>query len=170
MLWNLIFQSTLPRRERPNAVDGKTGNDIFQSTLPRRERRTNILQSICQSYFNPRSREGSDPTKAKLENSECISIHAPAKGATRCLRIYWRYVIFQSTLPRRERRTCSRYFPHKIYFNPRSREGSDGASRLSRHDQAQFQSTLPRRERREKMKSRTSLMIFQSTLPRRERP
>ena len=34
------------------------------------------------------------------------------------------------------------------YFNPRSREGSDGLSPDPEHKQFQFQSTLPRRERR----------------------
>ena len=164
--------------------------------------------------FNPRSREGSDTEKENQGGKNNISIHAPAKGATRIVmddamefnisihapakgatecsrRKNWKRhisihapakgathkhftinlsILFQSTLPRRERPNISQTGEFRMYFNPRSREGSDGASRISRHDQAQFQSTLPRRERREKMKSRTSLMIFQSTLPRRERP
>ena len=33
--------------------------------------------------FNPRSREGSDRTKTEMEKAIDISIHAPAKGATR---------------------------------------------------------------------------------------
>ena len=76
----------------------------FQSTLPRRERRRKSLILRLRSYFNPRSREGSDSAfsffiedvinfnprsregsdiegpQALLE--EPISIHAPAKGAT----------------------------------------------------------------------------------------
>ena len=56
----------------------------FQSTLPRRER----------PYF-----------RFNLSSSFCISIHAPAKGATRFqfVLMLYRY-LFQSTLPRRERR------------------------------------------------------------------
>ena len=56
----------------------------------------------------------------------CISIHAPAKGATACKRsLSLCAAAFQSTLPRRERHisTTSKY-PFG-YFNPRSREGSD---------------------------------------------
>ena len=56
-----LFQSTLPRRERHN--EHKVG-DIwfeFQSTLPRRERRDGLVSSL----------------------PALISIHAPAKGATK---------------------------------------------------------------------------------------
>ena len=81
----LEFQSTLPRRERPNADGGTTGRLMFQSTLPRRERHLHQLRQMLTSAtlmfqstlprrerrpavalvtprtgFNPRSREGSD--------------------------------------------------------------------------------------------------------------
>ena len=56
--------------------------------------------------------------------------------------------MFQSTLPRRERR---RLFPWTGYFrqsfNPRSHAGSDRDVRLTGHKCITFQSTLPRRER-----------------------
>ena len=58
------------------------------------------------SYFNPRSREGSDAWAAGR-------IYSADK--------------FQSTLPRRERRSASALrFCSALNFNPRSREGSDG--------------------------------------------
>ena len=60
------------------------------------------------SYFNPRSREGSDVNPL------------PRRGAS---------IRFQSTLPRGERRSHRKSFTHySAYFNPRSREGSDGIS------------------------------------------
>ena len=58
----------------------------FQSTLPRRERRNESWSLICYNI---------------------ISIHAPAKGATRMG--HKKMIIqpqFQSTLPRRERRSA----------------------------------------------------------------
>ena len=82
---------------------------------------------------------------------------------------YW---VFQSTLPRRERRenqVCGLVFAvndfnprsregsddfilHSFtavcYFNPRSREGSDTAPPVKAIHNTPFQSTLPRRERR----------------------
>ena len=54
----------------------------FQSTLPRGERRRVQFSELFQTYFNPRSREGSDPALALAK--------AAAHG-------------FQSTLPRGER-------------------------------------------------------------------
>ena len=99
---------------------------VFQSTLPRRERPRYLLIRIRSQYFNPRSREGSDPSVASTpatngyfnprsrEGSDIrqqhyckharISIHAPAKGATCAL-----HSVYLVT----------------VHFNPRSREGSD---------------------------------------------
>ena len=102
-----VFQSTLPRRERPNSEGTKDTLDKFQSTLPRRERRKNAtIRIFTQKDFNPRSREGSDENKMKIEKINIsISIHAPAKGATfRTVSSSAPSGLFQSTLPRRERR------------------------------------------------------------------
>ena len=55
----------------------------FQSTLPRRERLPIGWSHPSLSNFNPRSREGSDVhSTGRLSTVLCISIHAPAKGAT----------------------------------------------------------------------------------------
>ncbi len=98
--------------------------------------------------FNPRSREGSDVTGATDGALTVgVSIHAPAKGATRCLPRTANKYPFQSTLPRRER------------------PPSDSAPRNPRL----FQSTLPRRERHPLTCKWSYGSQFQSTLPRRER-
>ena len=56
------------------------------------------------TYFNPRSREGSDYRKlSRRRHFRNISIHAPAKGATARSDLYVLNNTFQSTLPRRER-------------------------------------------------------------------
>ena len=76
--------------------------------------------------FNPRSREGSDLSCCSCSAVMPVSIHAPAKGATKI--VYYpvnKIQQFQSTLPRRERL----YEPQELK-----------AARA-------FQSTLPRRER-----------------------
>ena len=100
-----LFQSTLPRRERP--LLSKAGGLLpllFQSTLPRRERRLIAVNVMYNVHFNPRSREGSDIVSVLFSLGICISIHAPAKGAT-CQPQHRRrrHHPFQSTLPRRER-------------------------------------------------------------------
>ena len=122
-----VFQSTLPRRERPvfdqlkfrlNSVSihaptkGATTIQmtdsclyLFQSTLPRRERHFLFL----------------------------------------LLRFY---KLFQSKLPRRERHHRITLNLFKLWcFNPRSHEGSDSPGRNAAAGDQQFQSTLPPRER-----------------------
>ena len=54
-----------------------------------------------------------------------ISIHAPAQGATYCRFFRRIHRPFQSTLPHRERPPQGRSRTMIIYFNPRSRTGSD---------------------------------------------
>ncbi len=62
-----------------------------------------------------------------MERKTTISIHAPAKGAT-VRKSYMECIKqFQSTLPRRERRTSRKNAGGGKNFNPRSREGSDEA-------------------------------------------
>ena len=53
--------------------------------------------------FNPRSREGSDKIQVQNNAEDEISIHAPAKGATALIAVIIAAILFQSTLPRRER-------------------------------------------------------------------
>ena len=64
------------------------------------------------------------------QHSGNISIHAPAKGATLMVTAYASALSsFQSTLPRRERRSSSSsVHTSSGHFNPRSREGSDRVS------------------------------------------
>ena len=123
-----VFQSTLPRRERPQRprpcgrahaisihapAKGATWMRIckmqaapaFQSTLPRRERRS---APCCPVSPSP---------------------------------------LFQSTLPRRERRSGIPQQRPQSHFNPRSREGSDSDFMAYAGAFKSFQSTLPRRER-----------------------
>ena len=121
----------------------------FQSTLPRGERQPGYRKHKEGTYFNPRSREGSDESEVvAIAANPKISIHAPARGATSRMERHGRNQqisihapargatfhthllslsirAFQSTLPRGER-------PHRFLcsallhnFNPRSREGSD---------------------------------------------
>ncbi len=104
----LKFQSTLPRRERQQKRSRILTIQKFQSTLPRRERLSSADIETVHKHFNPRSREGSDRSEVKILTCQKISIHAPAKGATNCLHdTLYHYCIFQSTLPRRERRRVS---------------------------------------------------------------
>ena len=99
---------------------------VFQSTLPRGERHKRPLFFVCEANFNPRSHEGSDQTLSSVRCSPQISIHAPTRGATDNIIDEQRDELFQSTLPRGERRMGALTSIKAIsYFNPRSHEGSD---------------------------------------------
>ena len=79
----IVFQSTLPRRERLKLQGYRLTCQVFQSTLPRRERLISVTYNNIICNFNPRSREGSDENMtSKTASAIAISIHAPAKGAT----------------------------------------------------------------------------------------
>ena len=57
------------------------------------------------SYFNPRSRTGSDASFAILSRRMLISTHAPARGATEAAKKKLAECQFQPTLPHGERPT-----------------------------------------------------------------
>ena len=81
---------------------------------------------IFMRYFNPRSREGSDPTAVFLLHFPSISIHAPARGATAGITATQN--LSQDFNPRSREGSdtvCSPFVISSQYFNPRSREGSD---------------------------------------------
>ena len=76
--------------------------------------------------FNPRSRMGSDMCNARAPRHSDISIHAPAWGATDA---------------------ANENQGKQRHFNPRSRMGSDDRGRKNKTCQETFQSTLPHGER-----------------------
>ena len=120
------FQSTLPRRERLTCVAVVTLPRSFQSTLPRRERPFHLFLEFHFCCFNPRSHEGSDKEVWKMPQCRQVSIHAPTKGATKSGDHYTKL------------RIVSIHAPTK------------GATQLpqTKGVSLPFQSTLPRRERR----------------------
>ena len=138
-------------------AEGATASDeydfttmiVFQSTLPRRER---LHQSAINGYGLSISihapAEGATDPELALAFHQSISIHAPAEGAT-CFPVG---VLcggdqFQSTLPRRERPAAVLSMSFALKFQ-------STLPRRERHDPFKFytadeifQSTLPRRER-----------------------
>ena len=142
------FQSTLPRRERrprrsarslprnfnPRSREGSDacvpGLWISSSDFnPRSREGSDLVRSSTDSssqHFNPRSREGSDGTDLVLYLACNISIHAPAKGATRANPYICDFQYISIHAPAKGA-TNSAPTPVRCYydFNPRSREGSD---------------------------------------------
>ena len=121
------FQSTLPRRERLIKPIKFTCKIEFQSTLPRRERRRGALRRRSRvNNFNPRSREGSDDCLPCRRQVASISIHAPAKGATGDNMELDKLTAISIHAPAKgATRSATVHHRSIVYFNPRSREGSD---------------------------------------------
>ena len=125
-----------------------------------------------QLNFNPRSREGSDDLhNCSRVASRPISIHAPARGATKMPPdLSSQYMAFQSTLPRGERLRAFEDFlcDREISIHAPAR-GATFSNAAQLKFQMQFQSTLPRGERLAGGIVEEHLVVFQSTLPRGER-
>ena len=96
----------------PRAREGRDGVrtslsqavKMFQSTRPRGARREPRCPAQAFLRFNPRAREGRDQRPAVLFDNPPVSIHAPARGATRCFCRRMLARTFQSTRPRGARR------------------------------------------------------------------
>ena len=122
------FQSTFPREERPYYTIVRIQVLQFQSTLPREERRRHVRHHLNHHlYFNPRSHERSDIVAQSV--SEYIMNFNP-RSHERSDLLYdlqpFTAPLFQSTLPREERRMYYIYISMIcVYFNPRSHERSD---------------------------------------------
>ena len=143
------FQSTLPRRERHRLhlikrsdmnfnPRSREGSDVAALAIcdantnfnPRSREGSDgkYLYGIRrQHHFNPRSREGSDDLRQMGQGRPCrFQSTLPRRERRKIPLWYTTTASFQSTLPRRERRPQYRTIIHSIvYFNPRSREGSD---------------------------------------------
>ena len=74
---------------------------VFQSTLPRGERLGHFRTIFHTQDFNPRSREGSDVETISSLLDRFISIHAPARGATRAVAKEGTYSIISIHAPAR---------------------------------------------------------------------
>ncbi len=145
------FQSTLPRGERQKQCNVDVISISISIHAPARGATVPIIPyDTVHKNFNPRSREGSDVTgwrvrphslqfQSTLPRGErpqfikhrlrqvCISIHAPARGATGDLFLWM--AAMQDFNPRsREGSDSGSVLAPPLYqdFNPRSREGSDG--------------------------------------------
>ena len=140
------FQSTHPRGVRRNWPHSFRNDSGFQSTHPR----------------GVRLYEG-DVVKVGMD----LSIHAPARGATRIpLSGAQKGFDFQSTHPRGVRRRQSRQAPTIRHFQSTHPRGVRRTERMRSCAVWHFQSTHPRGVRRHGLKGMSTLPLFQSTHPR----
>ena len=122
----ILFQSTLPRGERPSVITSELRITLISIHAPTRgatRKRSRGARPLKISIhaptrgatgltlrqleeltdFNPRSHEGSDRNRSYREDYVEISIHAPTRGATHTHLLSLSIRAFQSTLPRGER-------------------------------------------------------------------
>ena len=121
--------------------------------------------------FNPRSHERSDTLLATQLPTISISIHAPTRGATSVTAKATTMSLFQSTLPREERRYAPE--PKRTVladFNPRSHERSDKLTLSQSVCISSISIHAPTRGATNPEGFTATPYIFQSTLPREERP
>ena len=105
--------------------------------------------SPLNESFNSRSREGSDGERLpEFMRHQVVSIHAPARGATRRVRFCIFSRAFQFTLPRgeRQRKTASILSNGNVSIHAPARGAT--CSAWSYAMTSRFQFTLPRGERR----------------------
>ena len=144
-----MFQSTLPRGERPDSRTISAMAREFQSTLPRGERLFLVLVCSAQlqvsihaptrgatdlqpaeerqaDRFNPRSHEGSDAYNQRDQIYFRVSIHAPTRGATTEAQNKYNDALVSIHAPTRGATLVTIQLHNSTRsFNPRSHEGSD---------------------------------------------
>ena len=143
-----VFQFTLPHRERHIMLFCLTTFACISIHAPAQGATGNVMRIRRRHMnFNSRSRTGSDKGEFSRFVEEAISIHAPAQGATNSVPNHIVGILFQFTLPHRER--------HCKHSNASGRNT--------------FQFTLPHRERPFVLNASIFTLVFQFTLPHRER-
>ena len=106
----------------------------FQFPPLREGRQTSLNLVLTWYYFNSRpSARGDDSLLTQDEISESISIHAPPRGATTSLMLYFQFNQFQFTPLREGRRTSSATSRRKRYFNSRPSARGDEKRKDEKH-------------------------------------
>ena len=147
-----------------------------------------LMYKSTAACFNPRTRMGCDSDHAILPPAcTCVSIHAPAWGATWVRRLlaavrsvsihapawgatvspFWVIIatVFQSTHPHGVRHMSCGLRPSFSCFNPRTRMGCDCLSSAIPSPTAPFQSTHPHGVRLHLSIVSWPISLFQSTHP-----
>ena len=149
MLANFRFNSRSREGSDHLGLDYEGSVFAFQFTLPRGERHLwRGFENLYTGVSIHAPARGATKQYNELVRLASVSIHAPARGATMVLPSTLHSVLFQFTLPRGERRFPI-FLPLRSNhsFNSRSREGSDRWGVPHPVTPAEFQFTLPRGER-----------------------
>ena len=115
----LLFQSTLPREERPDEFKSYIENEHFN---PRSHERSDYFtpnkNRLTHVYFNPRSHERSDHCSLyHLSVLQLFQSTLPREERPILYQSINRHLKFQSTLPREERQNARIGCPGGIYIS-----------------------------------------------------
>ena len=189
----LLFQSTLPREERPDEFKSYIENEhfnprshersdhcslyhlsvlqLFQSTLPREERpKAENINGLFEGISIHAPTRGATLSGAGIAGNIEISIHAPTRGATVDLYDYYQKAEFQSTLPREERHfTVSLPMVSFKFQSTLPREERPSVRLYKMYTSVNFNPRSHERSDDGYTKQSAAIDKFQSTLPREER-
>ena len=180
------FQFTRPQGARRAALATPMGINAFQFTRPQGARHGRLGTQREPKRFNSRARKGRDRFHAcafrpsRCFNSRarkgrdmripdyyfdlCVSIHAPARGATTATGPSTVPRVFQFTRPQGARPTFAVAYPSFQSFNSRARKGRDMV-KCHAEWRPEFQFTRPQGARLEPAVVEPRLFPFQFTRP-----
>ena len=161
----MMFQSTHPHGVRHLTIKEQMYAHWFQSTHPHGVRLGLLTKTFCNFSFNPRTRMGCDLAHKLLLDSQKVSIHAPAWGATL---MSFKFVIKVRVSIHAPAWGATfrfvRYSPTPC-FNPRTRMGCDIDIDIYHTTNYRFQSTHPHGVRHGFQPPFLAKQGFQSTHP-----
>ncbi len=120
-----MFRSTPPRGGRRWVRSRMDHSHQFRSTPPRGGRQHAKGYAHRRLCFDPRPRAGGDTNGTILAASRRVSIHAPARGATKIPTSRPATLLFRSTPPRGGRLNDLGFALRATGFDPRPRAGGD---------------------------------------------
>ena len=145
---------------------------VFQSTLPRRERPVqHSLYQLESSISIHAPAKGATKSGHRIVFGHPISIHAPAKGATTLYAVFDRKVKISIHAPAKGATERFGNDPAKYFISIHAPAKGATVTKKVYGPSAEISIHAPAKgaTRRYKM-ARMKSVIFQSTLPRRERP
>ena len=134
-----MFQFTRPQGARLACRSAWRSGSCFNSRARKGRDREEACRAGETQGFNSRARKGRDMADPHGPITSCVSIHAPARGATKAGCVMSCCALFQFTRPQGARplRRSPRY--SVLRFNSRARKGRDAVERqLVRVHQFQF--------------------------------
>ena len=166
------FQPTRPRGARPQAHARDVDVAVVSTHTPARGATSRASQGRSRSSsFNPRAREGRDPSYLPYRSNASVSTHAPARGATSyAVATVPRSICFNPRAREGRDRVPTAMWPRPARFNPRAHEGRDVLGVANQVVGFKFQPTRPRGARPRLPVGDRVWAQFQPTRPRGARP